>query len=382
MKNNTELKIDNKDILDCIKDTQEVAIDTTDWEEYKLGNLFEIKGSKTTTKKVLEQKGDGIYPYITTTASNQGVSGYYNFFTENGNVLTFDSAVLGTCFYQEKDFSASDHVELGIPYFKDFNKKIGLYFQIIINKTNEGIYHYGHKANQQRIKDTIIKLPSILNQETKEYEPDWKYMEDYISDLEKELNLLQVKTKIDNVKSTEKKEVDTTEWKEFDFFYIFKEEEAKTGIISPKKEKIKTKENINYISAGTSNNACDGYVNKERYLNNIHSKCLTMGTRGEYNGNIFYQEEEFVNSNTCMLLKYNDLFNITDRNKRKISLFISSVWNTNKIYGSYGIYPTLKSLQNDKIKLPSILNTETNEYEPDWEYMENYIINLEKNLNN
>lgn len=186
----------------------------------------------------------------------------------------------------------------------------------------------------------------------------------------------KIKNIIDNIKNIEKEELDTSEWKEYYFFYLFKENESKTGIISPIKEKIKTKDNINYISAGTSNNACDGYVNREKYNKNIHSKCITMGTRGEYNGNIFYQEEEFVNSNTCMLLKYNDKFNITDKNRKVISLFISSIWNKNKIYGSYGIYPTLSSLKKDKIKLPSIFNQETNEYEPDWKYMEDYITNL------
>jgi hypothetical protein len=177
----------NKQIKN-IRAIEKIIIDINKWKEYKLNELFNIKGSKTTPKKELEKKGKGKYPYITTTAFNQGVSGYYDFFTEKGNILTFDSAVLGTCFYQEKDFSASDHVELGIPYYKGFNKKIGLFLQMVINKKNKGVYHYGHKANQQRIKDTVIKLPSKLNIENNTYEPDWQYMEDYISDLEIEIN--------------------------------------------------------------------------------------------------------------------------------------------------------------------------------------------------
>lgn len=179
-----------------------------------------------------------------------------------------------------------------------------------------------------------------------------------------------------NIKSIEKEQIDTSNYKYYDFFYIFQESEAKTGIISPLKENEKTSKNIFYISAGTKNNACDGYVNKEKYSNNIHSKCLTMGTRGEYNGNMFYQDEEFVNSNTSMLLKFNHNLNIDDTNIMYISLFISSIWNNNKIYGSYGIYPTLYSLKKDKIKLPSILNQEKNEYEPDWKYMKEYITDL------
>lgn len=183
----TKLNIESiSKTLNTLKNIGTEKINIISWKTYKIGDLFEIKGSKTTAKNILEKIGVGEYPYITTTAENQGISGYYNHFTEDGNVLTFDSAVLGTCFYQEKNFSASDHVELGIPKYH-FNKKIGLFLQTVINKTNEGVYHYGHKANQKRIRETIIKLPSIFNDETHKYEPDWNYMENYIDILEQKI---------------------------------------------------------------------------------------------------------------------------------------------------------------------------------------------------
>ena len=50
----------------------------------------------------------------------------------------------------------------------------------------------------------------------------------------------EIKNIIDNIKNIEKEEVDTSKWKEYDFFYLFKENESKTGIISPIKEKIST----------------------------------------------------------------------------------------------------------------------------------------------
>ena len=42
-------------------------IDIVEWKEYKLcgdGGLFECFGSKTTPKLQLEQKGEGVYPYV------------------------------------------------------------------------------------------------------------------------------------------------------------------------------------------------------------------------------------------------------------------------------------------------------------------------------
>ncbi|HED7232452.1 TPA: restriction endonuclease subunit S [Campylobacter jejuni] len=55
---------------------------TSNWKEFKLEDLFEIGGSKTTPKKTLEEIGNGNYPYITTQATENGVAGYYNFYTD------------------------------------------------------------------------------------------------------------------------------------------------------------------------------------------------------------------------------------------------------------------------------------------------------------
>ena len=72
-------------------------LNINDWEKFDLNDLFKIKGSKTTPILELEEYGAGRYPFITTQATNNGVEGFYNFYTEAGSVLTVDSAVLGYC---------------------------------------------------------------------------------------------------------------------------------------------------------------------------------------------------------------------------------------------------------------------------------------------
>lgn len=164
-------------------------IDIGKWKEYKLcgeDGLFECSGSKTTPKLQLEQKGEGIYPYVTTQATDNGIAGYYNFYTEFGNVLTVDSAVLGTCFYQSKNFSASDHVEILKPKFK-MTKYVALFLSTVINKNGQFLgYAYNLKRSQTALKQEKITLPSKLN-EKGESEPDWQYMEDYIKGIEKKV---------------------------------------------------------------------------------------------------------------------------------------------------------------------------------------------------
>jgi hypothetical protein len=145
------------------------------WKYFKLTDLFDIKGSRTTSIIELEEYGKGQYPYITTQAINNGVEGFYNFYTEEGNVLTADSAVLGFCSYQSKNFSASDHVEKLIPKFK-INKYIAMFLVTIIN-LEQYRYNYGRKCSQAKMKQSIIKLPAIGG------EPYFEFMENYIKSL-------------------------------------------------------------------------------------------------------------------------------------------------------------------------------------------------------
>ena len=151
-------------------------LDIESWKEIKIKELFDVVGSKTTPVNKLEEYGYGKYPYITTQSKNNGVAGSYDFYTEEGNVLTIDSAVLGYCTYQEFNFSASDHVEKLIPKFK-MNKYIALFFVTLINKENFR-YNYGIKYNQGRIRETIIKVPVDRNNN-----PDFVYMEKFIREL-------------------------------------------------------------------------------------------------------------------------------------------------------------------------------------------------------
>ncbi|ANE34999.1 type I restriction/modification system, S subunit [Campylobacter hyointestinalis subsp. lawsonii CCUG 27631] len=151
------------------------------WKEFKIGDLFDVSGSKTTSKSYLEKIGKGDYPYITTQAINNGIAGFYNYFTEQENCLTIDSAVLGTCFWQNKNFSASDHVEILRPKNFTLNQKIALFFTSLLNKNASILgYSYGMKRNQSRIKNENILLPI-----TTDGEIDFDFMESFISGVQK-----------------------------------------------------------------------------------------------------------------------------------------------------------------------------------------------------
>lgn len=171
-----EIEIDKLSVLNGKSILNEnIHVNANKWESFPLTVLFNLKGTKTTPILELVATGKGEYPFVTTQATNNGIEGFYDLETEEGNVLTIDSAVLGYCAYQEINFSASDHVEKLIPKFK-LNKYIAMFLVTIINQ-EQYRYNYGRKCSQTRMKEISIKLPSKNNK------PDLEFMEKYIKAL-------------------------------------------------------------------------------------------------------------------------------------------------------------------------------------------------------
>jgi hypothetical protein len=135
------------------------SLEYVKFKNFFIKDIFSVTGTKTTPIKELINFGEGEYPYITTSSKNFGQGGKFNFFTETGHVLTLESAVNGVCFYQEKEFSASDHVEKLTPK-ENVSKEFLLYVSVLINKQTFR-FNYGRKANQDRIKNMIISLPVL-----------------------------------------------------------------------------------------------------------------------------------------------------------------------------------------------------------------------------
>lgn len=165
-----EKNISQKSLID-----KKLKLEIDKWKNFKLRELFKIQGSKTTPLLELEEYGHGKYPYVTTQATNNGIDGFFDFYSEDGNILTADSAVLGYCSYQALSFSASDHVEKLIPKFA-MNKYIAMFLTTILN-LEQYRYNYGRKCSQERMEKISIKLPS------KNKNPDFEYMENYIKTL-------------------------------------------------------------------------------------------------------------------------------------------------------------------------------------------------------
>ncbi|MCK6599569.1 MAG: restriction endonuclease subunit S, partial [Bdellovibrionaceae bacterium] len=135
-----------------------IKLNIEDWKEFELSYIFDIYSSK--DENLTDSIEVGNVPYISSTQSNNGIASFIsNEATNENNCLTVArNGSVGSTFYQPLDFCASpDDIRIFKPKFV-FNKFIGLFLSVLIEKEKYR-YAYGRKFGTTRMKKTIIKLP-------------------------------------------------------------------------------------------------------------------------------------------------------------------------------------------------------------------------------
>lgn len=128
----------------------------------------------------------------------------------------------------------------------------------------------------------------------------------------------------------------------------------------------KEKENaIMYITRTDTNNGCKTYVEIENLDNAEKGNAITIG---DTTATIYYQENEFICGDHMVVLRSKNL-------NKHIGLFIVSLLDKERFRYNYGRAFNKNIISKTKLKLPAILNADGN-YEPDWQWMENYIKGL------
>lgn len=158
-------------------DMQKIELGVKAWRNYQLKDLFDfVKGKRLTKEDIVPGKIN----FLGAISDNNGVREKIE--TEycwEGNCITVNyNGSVGEAFYQEKKFWASDDVN--VLYAKktwEMNKFIAL-FIITVIKANKYRFSYGRKWTMEKMKDSIIKLPS-----KSDGSPNFEYMEKYIRTL-------------------------------------------------------------------------------------------------------------------------------------------------------------------------------------------------------
>jgi len=152
-------------------------LDIQAWNNYSLDYLFDfVKGKRLTKADMLP----GNVNFLGAISENNGIRekiATSQYCKPNCITVNYNGSV-GEAFYQKDPFWASDDVN--VLYAKEFwklNQYIAM-FIITVIKANKYRFGYGRKWTLEKMKDTIIKLPS-----KRDGMPDFEYMERYIKTL-------------------------------------------------------------------------------------------------------------------------------------------------------------------------------------------------------
>ena len=176
-------------------------IDTSNWKEFKLCELFDITTTKAIDRKNIQFDENGKYDFIGRTPTNYGLQGKINKLEYAPNPAnTFSVVQIGEtcCLFRENEWYASQNIFLMKPKFQELIET-KLFITTMINKEFE-IYKEAYSYPTLKIlKDLSIKLP------VKEIEEiDWDYMEKYIRAMEKVVIADVVKYKDQVIETTKR----------------------------------------------------------------------------------------------------------------------------------------------------------------------------------
>lgn len=326
-------------------------IDTKQWKEFIIKDLFTVKRPSARSQANYD---DGDVPFVASGNFNNGVLKYLepkkDEILDAGNCITV-SPIDGSSFYQENDFLGRGGA--GSSIIMLYNPNLNLYngyFIATVIRTVCRKYAYSDMANKDTIGAEKIKLPV---DETGN--PDFSYMELYMKNLE-----LAVSSSLTDLQSAKKSgvlgEIDISSWKLFQISELFNVQKGKRLTKADMKEG-----KIRFIGASSINNGITAYISNDEHL---HPKnTITLSYNGSI-GEAFYQDEIFWASDDV-----NVLYPKFEMNK-KIAFFIIPLLKT--IGKRYAFIDKWKKEDMEKSKIPLPADKNGN---PDYKYIENYIVN-------
>lgn len=203
---------------------------SVEWEEFRLGDLFEIKNTLSFNKDRLTAGTE--YDYVTRTSQNQGVLQTTGFVNQD-NINPSGTWSLGLLqmdfFYRNKPWYAGQFVRKLVPKV-EFNATSALWMTATLNNQKNALLSVLVRNVDEKFRNTSVSLPA------KNGKIDFDFMERFIENLEtvrvSELkDYLSAKGLNDHNLTPEEQRIldnfDNIEWKEYKIETLF--------------EKIKTK---------------------------------------------------------------------------------------------------------------------------------------------
>ena len=329
-------------------------MNSVEWGEYKLGDLFDIKNTLSFNTDMLTDGNE--YDYITRTSLNQGIlqtTGFVN--DENiNNAGTWSLGLLQMdFFYRNKPWYAGQFVRKIIPKI-EIPQNATLYFTTVLNKLKPILLSVLVRNVDETFLNTTINLP--INAKNK---IDFEFMESFIAELEAErvaeleaervaeLSAYLKVSGLDNYElSVEEQnalqEYETLDFSEFDITEIFEIKNTSNILSTQIKE---NSGNTPYLCASSENNGVSSYITYDkRYLEK--GNCIFIGGKTFV---VSYQENDFFSNDSHNLALY---LRNCDKSKLKRFYIATCLFKSLSHKYSWGNSISKTKIKNDKISLP------------------------------
>lgn len=331
-----------------------VGLEKVEWKTFQFTEVFqEIQRGKRLTRA---NQTDGLKPYISSTAENNGVDGFIGNnagVREFENVLTLaNSGSVGSTFYQQFEFVASDHVTA--LKSENADKYAYLFLSSVVKRLEEK-YSFNREINDTRIKREKIILPADKNGN-----PDFHYMSDFVKKLELDkvqevLEYIYIYIYI-KLKTMLKEKVCEISWKDF---WIEDICDVKSGVrLTKANQEVGERP---FIGASDSDNGVTAFVSN-------NNKSLDEDVLGiNYNGSVvenFYHPYQAIFSDDVKRVKWKD----EAKGSKYTYLFLKQMILSQKIKYAYGYKFNGERMKRQKIMLPV-----TEAGLPDYDYMKSYM---------
>ncbi len=334
-------------------------IDTSNWKDFRIGDLFVVlNGSGITKKEIYEHSGE--LPAIQSGKENNGCIGFIdenycrsrNYKISDGMCLTVArSGSSGFVAFQSEKCVVGDSAKILQPKFLANRERL-LFLRVML-LVNMSKYAYDDKVTYENYVNDSIKLPVVP-----EGNPDWNYIELYIRDVEEKLT--------DRIvllgKENSQHKTNSNSWGVFrigDLFHIVKGTRLTKANMIPG--------DINFIGASSINNGITAQIGNKEHIHPANTITVT------YNGSVgqaFYQPQPFWASDDV-----NVLYPKFDLTPTIAMFFLPVIRQVGKRYAFIDKWE-LETMEKDEILLP------TKNGHPDWKYMNNYIEKISKKVNN
>lgn len=186
---NLETKVaESLTMLQAAKDAEKKKVDTREWGEFRVGELFDAALSKDDIQPKVIVEGNT--PLVSSGKENNGIIALIdnkNARLWEANTLTVD--MFGKVFYQEQPYYAVSHGRVNIlmprmPMTKHCMQFIGC----AIERVTTDKYAFSEMCTGTKLLKDVILLPK-----DKTGQPDWAYMEEYMREMEERVKVMMGK---------------------------------------------------------------------------------------------------------------------------------------------------------------------------------------------